>query len=87
MSLFDANATVTVTVTKVDDASALAAALKPVLPDGTRLAVGIAGQPSETSADLTLRDGALGVDALRSESQRNDTRTRLGDAVRDAWNG
>lgn len=87
VSLFDANATVTVTVTKVDDASALAAALKPVLPDGTRLAVGIAGQPSETSADLTLRDGALGVDALRSESQRNDTRTRLGDAVRDAWNG
>ncbi|WP_139200654.1 hypothetical protein [Curtobacterium sp. MMLR14_010] len=87
VSLFDATASVSVSVAKVEDASALAAALKPVLPDGTRLAVDIAGQPVETSADLTLHDGALSVDALRSESQRNDTRTRLGNAVRDAWNG
>jgi len=87
VSLFDANASVTATVGKMEDAPALVAALKPVIPDGTRLAVDIAGQPVETSADLTLRDGTLSVDALRSESQRNDTRTRLGDAVRDAWNG
>ncbi|MBF4590205.1 hypothetical protein [Curtobacterium sp. VKM Ac-1395] len=87
MSLFDANAAVTVTLTTAEDAPALVAALKPVVPSRTALQVQLAGQPSETSAELTLRDGTLSVDALRSVSERNDTRTRLGDAVRDAWNG
>jgi hypothetical protein len=87
VSLFDANASVTATLTTADDAADLVAALKPVLPDGTGLQVRIAGQPSETWAELTLRNETLSVDALRSESQRNDTRSRLGTAVRDAWNG
>lgn len=87
VSLFDANAAVTVTLTTAEDAPALVAALKPVVPSGTAVQVQLAGQPSETSAELTLRDGTLSVDTLRSESERNDTRTRLGDAVRDAWNG
>jgi hypothetical protein len=87
VSLFDANASVTATLTTADDAADLVAALKPVLPDGTGLQVRIAGQPSETWAELTLRNETLSVDALRSESQRNDTRSCLGTAVRDAWNG
>ncbi|WP_267422066.1 MULTISPECIES: hypothetical protein [unclassified Curtobacterium] len=87
VSLSDANASVTVTLPTAEDAPALVAALKPVVPSGTALQVRLAGQPSETWAELTLRDGTLGVDALRSESERNDTRTRLSDAVRDAWNG
>jgi hypothetical protein len=84
--LFDANAAVTVTLATAEDAPALVEALKPVLPNGTALQVRMAGKHSETWAELTLQDGALSVDALRSESQRNDTRTHLGDAVRDAWN-
>jgi hypothetical protein len=87
VSLFDATATVTVTLTTAEDAPALVAALKPVVPSGTALQVRTAGQPSDTWAELTLRDGTLNVNALRSESERNDSRTRLGDAVRDAWNG
>jgi hypothetical protein len=84
--LFDANAAVTVTLATAEDAPALVEALKPVLPNGTALQVRMAGKHSETWAELTLQDGDLSVDALRSESQRNDTRTHLGDAVRDAWN-
>lgn len=87
-ALFATNASVTVTVSGVDEVPALVAALKPVLPDGTRLQVGLRGEDSAASAgQLTLHGGTMTVDEPRSPAAEDETRSRLGPTVRDAWNG
>lgn len=86
-SFFESNTSVTATVARVEDAAALVRALQPVIPEGTRLQVSLPDQSYETTANLTVVDGVLTIDAARSPEAENELRTRLSETARDAWTG
>ena len=81
------NASISATLQRIDDVPAFVQAVRPVLPDGTTVQVGIAGQLPLQTAQLTLRDGRLTIDRPRAVATDDDARVRLAEAVREAWNG
>lgn len=84
---FDTNQSVAATLSDAGQVPAFVAALRPVLPDGTGLHVSLVDRGTDSTTELTLRDGELTAEPLRDGEERGSDRTDLARALRDAWNG
>ncbi|WIE76685.1 hypothetical protein [Curtobacterium sp. MCSS17_007] len=84
---FDTNQSVAATLSDAGQVPAFVEAVRPVLPDGTGLYVRLADRGTDSTTELTLRDGKLTAEPLRDGEERGAVRTDLERALQDAWNG